>query len=568
MKSTFALILILLTIAACAPQAPQQAIRVTLEPTQVGGDAPIYTATPTFTPSNTPSITPTPTNTLTPTSTFTPTLTPTHTTTPTLTFTPTFTFTPTPTFTPTHTFTPTPTFTFTPSPTATQPLFTLTPVANADAPEAYQWQGVERSIPEGWSCGDFPCAGDVEGFLQRIRVPDGFEVEHMGQFPGQPMQITYGTDGRLYATVMEDGSRIGAVYTLDESTRQVERYSNSFVSPIGLAFQPGTDVLYVSSRITPESGGAVWRVLSDGRVENVINDLPCCYSMIDNQPNGLVFGPDGLLYLGVGALTDHGEPANPDRQPFADIFPLEASVLRINPHTVEVTTFAEGIRNPYDLAFDSRGQLYATDNGIADGPGDRILALEAGAHYGFPYWRLRGCGEQCPPRPADIEPLDDFVTLENYTLPRGITAYTGSQFPTNMRDTLFVTFWNGAEYAQQVAWIDPSDTTALLNEEEPYVPTPFMTGLIRPVDVVVAPDGSLVIADFIYGHVWKVSFTGEVGAARLPTQPIQASSSPTLTQSASTPDATGTQTEADIDLTPTREVNTTPVIFATATPDE
>jgi glucose/arabinose dehydrogenase len=37
---------------------------------------------------------------------------------------------------------------------------------------------------------------------------------------------------------------------------------------------------------------------------------------------------------------------------------------------------------------------------------------------------------------------------------------------------------------------------------------PFVTGLIRPIDIAIAPDGSLVVADFIYGHVWRVSYVG------------------------------------------------------------
>jgi glucose/arabinose dehydrogenase len=70
---------------------------------------------------------------------------------------------------------------------------------------------------------------------------------------------------------------------------------------------------------------------------------------------------------------------------------------------------------------------------------------------------------------------------------------------------LFVTLWNGRGGAQRVVNIDPRDPYVSLAG---YVPTPFVTGLIRPVDVVVAPDGTLVVADFIYGHVWRVRYAG------------------------------------------------------------
>jgi hypothetical protein len=482
------LLLAALVLAACAPGEERQVFQATLPPDDQ--QAPIYTATPTRTPTLT------------------------HTPTPTLTFTPTL----TPTFTPTLTATPTP------SPTPTVELLTLTPVSRAGLPAAYRSQPADVTEPEGWSCGDFPCEDDIAGFMERIRVPPGYALEHVGRFPGQPMQITYGADGRLYATVLENGTRSGAVYALDEAGNS-ERYSGEFVSPVGLAFQPGTDTLYVSARLTLEKGGGLWRVSSDGTTELVIDDLPCCFSIIDNQPNGMVFGPDGYLYLGVGSITDHAEPPNPERQQFAFIQPNEAAILRIQPHTGEVETYAQGIRNPYGLTFDSNGQFFATDNGLLEGPGDRLLRVDEGGHYGWPYWRGRGCAA-CPLTDHRLDIGADLVRFSDYTLPRGITAYTGQQFPENMFDSLFVALWNGLPHAQRVVRIDPRTVPTDPDALAEYVPEPFVTGLIRPTDVTVAPDGSLIVADYIYGHVWRVRFVGDDGMAQTAGQaPMQPSSS-------------------------------------------
>lgn len=430
---------------------------------------------------------------------------------------PTSTPSPTPTYTPTPEATPTPAISPTPSPTpttqATLPLLTLTPpIPATGAP--YTNPAAVLSANQGWSCDDFPCEDDIAGFLQRIRVPAGYRVEHVGRFPGQPMQIVYGPDGRLYATVLENGGRQGAVYVMD-ADGAAQRYApapgRSFHSPVGLAFQPGTAVLYVSSRLAPVAGGGLWRVQPDGSAELVLNDLPCCFSLIDNQPAGMVFGPDGYLYLGVGALTDHLEPVDPRLQNYAELQPLEASILRIQPHTGQVDIFASGIRSPYDLTFDSGGQFYATDNGVAAGPGDRLLAVSAGGNYGWPYWRGRGC-EECPPgNTANVTP--DLLPFPDYTLPRGLVAYTGDQFPPNMFDSLFVTLWNGVPSGQRVVRINPRDLPADPAALAQVTPEPFVTGLIRPVDVTVAPDGSLVVADFIYGHVWRVRYTAGESSA-------------------------------------------------------
>ncbi len=447
--------------AACAPVG--ETFRATAIPQLT--NAPVYTDTPTWTPTLTPS----------------PTLTPTLTPSPTL----------------TSTWTPSPTLT--PSPSPTQPLWTLTPPSNEGAPAASESGGAAFSNVTGWSCDDFPCGDDIDGWLRRIQAPQGYYVEHVGQFPGQPMQITYGRDGRLYATVLENGTRNGAIYAMngDGST---ERYAGDFVSPFGLAFQPGTDTLYVSARVTLEEGGGVWRVDPDGTITPVISDLPCCFMTIDNQPNGLIFGADGYLYVGVGALSDHGENRTRSADGVVNLQANEASVLRIQPHTGDYLIYAQGIRNPVDLALDSTGTLYSTDSGLLTGFGNRLLRLQANAHFGFPYWRDRGCNE-CWIKPAIIETLPDLVGLPPMSLPRGVVVYTGDQYPQNLFDNLFVTLWNGVEEGQRVVRIDPD---AVNNPE--YAPEPFITGLIRPIDITVAPDGSLVVVDYVYGHVWRVVY--------------------------------------------------------------
>ncbi|MDZ4671299.1 MAG: PQQ-dependent sugar dehydrogenase, partial [Phototrophicales bacterium] len=473
-------------MTACGTEnVTQQAFQATIPANEA--TAPIYTATHTASP------------TYTPTSTATSSATPTETATPTTTVTPSATFTPSPTFTATYTPSPTIPPTITPTP----PLVTLTPAQPANG-TPYINQPAPFSPTEGWSCVDFPCEDDIDGFLDRIRVPDGYAVSHVGQFVGQPMQITYGRDGRLYATVLLNGGREGAVYVMeaDGTSRQ---YGASLYSPVGLAFAPNSDILYVSARLSPLTGGGVWRINPDETTELVINDLPCCFSVIDNQPNGMTFGLDGYLYLGVGSLTDRAEPRNPQTERNSALVPYEASILRINPHTGEKSVYAEGIRNPYDLTFDSFGQLYATDNGMLDGAGDRLLWVLSGGNYGFPYWRERGCAD-CPVRTGSITILPDMLTLPNYTLPRGMVAYTGDQFPVNMFNSLFVAFWNGTPNSQRIVRINPLTVPLSPEELALYTPEPFVTGLIRPVDVIIAPDGSLVIADFIYGHIWRVSF--------------------------------------------------------------
>ncbi|HUN09125.1 MAG TPA: PQQ-dependent sugar dehydrogenase [Aggregatilineales bacterium] len=459
---------LLLALAACDPGSPG-AFQATLPPLTV--DAPIYTETPT--PSATPTATETPI------------------------------FTATPTLTPTPTETPTPLYT--PTATPTVPLLTLTPVVLGAAPAAYLNPPADRSAPFGWSCQDFPCEDDLDGWLQRIRVPAGFTVEPVGRFPGAPMQITYGPDGLLYATVLEGGTREGAVYRLNADGSTTRYQGGSLHTPIGLAFQPGTGILYVSARESALQGGAIYRIDGEGAEPiSVRGGLPCCYSLIDNQPAGMVFGPDGYLYLGIGALTDRLEPADPKTAANATLVPGEASILRIQPHTAEVSVWAQGLRYPYDLTFNASGQFFATDTGLLTGPGDRLVAPAAGLHFGWPYWRWRGC-DACPPTDGTIQQSPDLTRFPDFSLPRGIVAYTGSQFPANLFGSLFVALWNNTFDGQAIVRVDPTDWRL---QRDDYRAEPFVTGLIRPIDVTQDPSGALVVADYVYGWVWRVRYTG------------------------------------------------------------
>ncbi|MEL6148019.1 MAG: PQQ-dependent sugar dehydrogenase [Chloroflexota bacterium] len=493
MRHGLATAVLALVLAACASGPQAEVLQATL-PGNVN-EAPVYTATPTRTPTVTPS----------PTLTDTPTLTPTATLTPTSTLTPTLTPTPTPTFTPSNTPTFTPSPTSTPSPTPTVALATLTPASALQNPPGAAIENASFSGPIGWSCGEFPCEDDVDGFLRKLRVPDGFEVEHAGQVPGTPQQIAFRPDGRLYATTILGIDRRGAVMVINDDG-EADVYSGGYVSPVGLAFQPGTDVLYVSARAALEGPGVLYRVRSANATPvAVVDELPCCWREIDNQVNGMTFGPDGLLYIGVSSLTDSAEPDNPRTQQFAEPVPLEASVLRINPHTGSVETYAEGIRHPFDVTFDSAGQFYATDSGTVNGPGDRLLAIDEDGHYRFPYWRELGCIE-CPLTRRDIDYAPTLYSFADYTLPRGLAAYTGAQFPANMFNTVFVALWHDNGSGQRIVRIAPDEIPTdeeVLAEWEPPV---FMTGLIRPIDVAVAPDGSLVVLDSVYGHIWRVTY--------------------------------------------------------------
>lgn len=271
------------------------------------------------------------------------------------------------------------------------------------------------------------------------------------------------------------------------------------LSPGGLVFRPGTDILYLTGR-TADGLGALWSLQPGDPPRLLRDDLPCCQSLIAGQPNGIAFGADGYLYLAAGATTDHGEAVPDNPLTFATPTPWEGAILRLPPDGSTVEVLGRGLRDPKDLAILADAQIYVTDIGLFTGPGDRLLRLERGGHHGWPYWRERGCAD-CAPLPPNVEPVPDWLPLPYDSGPRGLVAYYADHFPAEYFGNLFVSLWNAVEGGQRVIRV------RLLPNGLPLT-SAFITGLIRPIDVTVAPDGALIVADYIYGHLWRVRYTG------------------------------------------------------------
>ena len=150
----------------------------------------------------------------------------------------------------------------------------------------------------------------------------------------------------------------------------------------------GPSIAEGERRILEESNGRVSAMSIEadalGEPEVVVDGLHFVNS--DHGLNDLEAGPDGQLYLSVGNLDTlawyEGAPP-PDGEETA----LLGSVLRIDPETGDVETFATGFRNIYGLAFDEAGELWGVDN---DGRGrgglrlEELVRIEQGKDYGFP----------------------------------------------------------------------------------------------------------------------------------------------------------------------------------------
>ncbi|MCB9418832.1 MAG: PQQ-dependent sugar dehydrogenase [Ardenticatenaceae bacterium] len=350
--------------------------------------------------------------------------------------------------------------------------------------------GVEQPPYEASACSDkYPCNDDRAAWEARIRVPAGFTDTYFAQVPGAPTSMTFGPDGMLYVAI-----QTGTIYRLD-SAGNVFAYVSGFNFPTGIAFRPGTSDLYVSDRINNAAVGGESRIsiVQGGAIRQIIGGLPCCYASM-HAANGIAFGADGWGYVGVGGRADHGEILVGDNAgQMNELHPYEASILRFSPDGSVVENYARGFRNPYDIAWDGNGQLWATDNEPDFGPVEELHRVIPGGQHGYPWFDC----DVCFPAPPDVQVIPPAWTFTPHASPTGITSYLSNLFP-GYYNSLFLTLWSAFPGAQKVVRMAPNATSA----------TNFATGFASPIDVTVGPDGSLYVADWATGIIFKISYIG------------------------------------------------------------
>ncbi|MCA1713043.1 MAG: PQQ-dependent sugar dehydrogenase [Actinobacteria bacterium] len=218
---------------------------------------------------------------------------------------------------------------------------------------------------------------------------------------------------------------------------------------LGLAVSPtyAQDGL-VYAYLTAADDNRVVRFRLGGAVEPVLTGIP---SGPIHDGGRIAFGPDGYLYIGTGDSGNRDLAQNPKS--------LGGKILRIKPGgTVEV--FSTGHRNVQGLAFDEKGQLYATEFG--QNTFDEVNVVSRGDNGGWPEVEGPGTGGG-----RFAAPLVTWKTSE--ASPSGAAYKDGSVYVAALRG--------------ERLWKVPAAGGA---------PVPLLRGRYgRLRSVAVAPDGSL-----------------------------------------------------------------------------
>ena len=336
--------------------------------------------------------------------------------------------------------------------------------------------------------------------LEKIKLPPGFAISLWAEAPNA-RALALGKNGTVFVGSMSAGK----VYAITDraGVRQVRTLASGLNMPVGVAFHDGA--LYVSE---------VSRILRFDNIEASLDQPPKPVVVSDSFPKDrhhgwkfIAFGPDGMLYVPVGAPCNICEP-DPLRY---------ALISRIKPDGKGYEVYARGVRN--SVGFDwhpETKELWFTDNGrdwLGDeSPPDELNhAPRKDMHFGYPYCHADDIAD---PEFGAKHACRDFITpaakLDAHVAPLGMRFYTGSMFPPEYRNQIFVAehgSWNRSKkigYRLQLVRIKDNKVVKQEIFASGWQQGESVWG--RPVDVLVMPDGALLVSDDHAGAIYRISY--------------------------------------------------------------
>jgi len=220
------------------------------------------------------------------------------------------------------------------------------------------------------------------------------------------------------------------------------------------------------------------------------------------------FGPDGMLYVPVGAPCNVCESED---ERFA-------SITRMQPDGSGFEIYARGVRNTVGFDWNpADGVLWFTDNGRDwmgdDRPPDELnRAPEPGMHFGFPYCHGDLPDDEFTEGPSCEETVQPEAEFVPHVAALGMRFYDAEQFPERYHGGVFVAehgSWNRTVpvgYRVVFVPIEGAEAGEVRTFAEGWLTSTGAWG--RPVDLEVMGDGSLLVSDDKAGTIHRIHYTG------------------------------------------------------------
>ncbi len=343
---------------------------------------------------------------------------------------------------------------------------------------------------------------EIAAALKKIKLPKGFKIEPYATGVLAARQMAWGDKGTLFV-----GSfGLGNVYAITDKDgkKEVKTIIKGLSMPTGLAYLNGA--LYVVD---------VNKIMRYDNPEANLDKMPEAKVVYDDMPSYAAHGwkyiavdKDGWFYIPLGPPFNIGIPPTSVSQ-----------IRRVDPKTGNAEIVALGVRNSVGGDVDPRsGKYWFTENARDwlgdDSPSDKLnMISKLGEHFGYPHCHA---GTIPDPKFAMGHKCSEFtppvLNLGDHVAPLGMKFYTGSMFPAEYKNNILIAehgSWNRHQYqgARIMRVIVGPDGKNAKQEV-------FASGWIegkqtytgRPADIVLAKDGSILVADDWAGAIYRISY--------------------------------------------------------------
>lgn len=344
--------------------------------------------------------------------------------------------------------------------------------------------------------------------LKLLKTPPGWQVSLAASGLGKPRMLYTSEQGNVYVT-RRDGGDVLLLQDKDGDSKfeNLVTVLANFAGVHGITMKDNWMYLCNSNELRR------YPVKPDGTLdteagETLIKDLPDG----GQHPNRTMdFGPDGLLYISVGALCNDCKESDKET----------AVMLQVNPENWSRTIFASGLRNT--IGFDWHPQtkeLWGIDNGGdakgSDWPPEEVNHIIKGADYGFPYAYGKREVDKSREDPAgdtkeavvkNTQP--SVLELKPHMAPIGFTFFRGAaNIPQEWSGDGLVA-WHGSWNADKpvgfkVQRIHFENGTAVSAND-------FLTGFLqgesrfgRPAGITVTKNGTVYLSDDAGGNIYAI----------------------------------------------------------------
>lgn len=357
----------------------------------------------------------------------------------------------------------------------------------------------------GFAMAVLPAFGAPELQLDSLNLPPGFSISIYARGVTNARSMALSPDGVLFV----GSQRAGAVYAVVDRDGDLEAETVTVVAeglnmPNGVAWRNGSLFVAEVNRILRYDG-------IEARLENPPEPVVLDVSFPSDRMHGwkfIRFGPDDRLYVPVGA------PCN-----ICGIEDPYAALHSIKADGSDLQTYARGIRNTVGFDWDPEtGELWFTENGRDmlgnDTPPDELNhAPTPGLHFGYPFCHGSDIedpkfGEEgaCEGRQPPAQKLGAHVAAV------GMRFYTGDSFPAEYKNQILLAehgSWNRSEksgYRLSRVRVESGKAVAYETFVDGWLQGTQAWG--RPVDLLVMPDGSLLVSDDRQGVIYRIHYEG------------------------------------------------------------